>query len=119
MDNSLPPYGWVNTDGKDRVWRMAVLARDGHACQISGAKTKLCVHHIRGRTEHPDDRFVEENGIVLACNLHREFHGRFGVIGFTSKDLLEFATSYGVDLSVRLEGFYATFRAPTNYGRAR
>lgn len=56
-----------------RVWRKAVLERDGYVCQYPGcfSKKNLQVHHIRPFRNNPEARFSLSNGITY-CKKHHE-----------------------------------------------
>lgn len=56
-----------------KVWRNAVLERDGYVCQYPGCSCKkdLQVHHIMPFRKKPEARFSLSNGITY-CKKHHE-----------------------------------------------
>lgn len=79
------------------VWRTAVFARDGFTCQITKLKgCRLAAHHILNFASHPELRFVVENGITLAEDLHVAFHSKYGKKNNTPEQLVEFASGFVV-----------------------
>jgi len=69
----------IRNSSEYRVWRRAVLFRDGHKCTKCGARAKkgkviLHVHHIEGFTDVPDKRFDPANGITLCGICHAKLH---------------------------------------------
>jgi len=63
-----------------RPVRKAVLARDGHKCQICGTKgsrrNKLTMHHIRYKRHK--GKFIVSN-LITYCELcHRAYHKEYG-----------------------------------------
>jgi 5-methylcytosine-specific restriction endonuclease McrA len=68
--------GWGG-QGSTRAWRTlraAVLARDGHTCQIKvdgvcvGRSDPMHVHHTRGKTHGDDPAYLV--AACAPCNLH-------------------------------------------------
>lgn len=58
-----------------KLWRMAVLKRDGFKCKKCHKKlakgSPLQVHHIRKYADYPELRFILSNGITLCWNCHK------------------------------------------------
>lgn len=61
-----------------RLWRKAVLARDGYACQGCGSDEGLEAHHIKPWALFPGDRFDLDNGIALCTECHKVVHREAG-----------------------------------------
>lgn len=57
-----------------RLWRKAVLARDGYACQDCGSDQGLEAHHIKPWADYPGLRFDLDNGIALCTECHKATH---------------------------------------------
>ncbi len=85
-----------------RGWKFQIRQIDNFCCAISGMKDKLCIHHIKSQKIYPEFQFNIKNGITLSQDLHIEFHQKYGYHNATKSQLLEFALSKGVDLSLRL-----------------
>lgn len=74
-----------------RLWREAVLARDGWVCQkCSSCDTELHAHHILNFTEYPEFRYAIDNGITFCENCHKIFHKKYGYENNTKVQLEEF-----------------------------
>lgn len=74
-----------------KLWREAVLKRDGFTCMKTGIKGgKLEVHHINNFADCPELRTSISNGITLSKKIHREFHKKYGIKNNIEKQLLEF-----------------------------
>lgn len=57
-----------------KIWRQAVIDRDGYKCCACGSEEKLHAHHIKPFAEYPDRRFDVRNGITLCDRCHRTIH---------------------------------------------
>lgn len=64
---------WRNTSDY-RKWVASCKDRDGHKCVITGAKTKLQVHHLNHGSYFPDERFDVNNGVTIHRLVHLIFH---------------------------------------------
>lgn len=53
-----------------RLWRKAVLERDGSVCVWCGSITELCVDHIKPFAYYPELRFAIDNGRTLCKSCH-------------------------------------------------
>jgi 5-methylcytosine-specific restriction endonuclease McrA len=60
-----------------KKWRRDSLEKYGKKCMITGEKTRLEVHHIKGRTKYPEEKLNLENSFIMTKKLHSEFHSRF------------------------------------------
>lgn len=59
----------------ESVWRDAVLARDGHQCQLSRRDRcdgRLAAHHVVFKGRDPSRRLSVDNGATL-CRKHHEW----------------------------------------------
>ena len=64
-----------------RVWRAAVLRRDGWTCDISGVvSTNNHAHHLNAYAWFPLQRCNLSNGITLTPHEHQLFHDYMGGI---------------------------------------
>ncbi len=59
-----------------RLWRIAVIRRDGR-CIICGSLKRREAHHIKNGQHHPRDRFDIENGVTLCRSCHVQLHTNF------------------------------------------
>jgi hypothetical protein len=61
-----------------KQWRQAVFARDNYACQWCGKVStgNIQAHHILTWAQHPEARFLVENGITLCVPCHRSTKGK-------------------------------------------
>ena len=61
-------------DGKHKAWRLAVLLRDGYACQacgrVCGKKREAHADHIVPALVRPDLRYEVHNGQCLCHSCH-------------------------------------------------
>jgi hypothetical protein len=58
-----------------KLWKRAVLARDGHRCiMCGGTEPRLHVHHNIHWSECPDVRYDVDNGATLCVDCHQAFH---------------------------------------------
>jgi len=74
-----------------KLWRQAVLSRDGYMCRKCSAHScRIVPHHIRNFNSNPDLRFSIDNGATLCFSHHVEFHARFGRENNTPEQLEEF-----------------------------
>ena len=66
-----------STTRKEKLWREAVLERDGYICQSyfhNKEYNRLDAHHIETREDRPDLIWTIANGITLCVSCHREKH---------------------------------------------
>lgn len=69
-------------DGRVKVWRGIVYARDGYSCQRCGSTTRrLAAHHIAPWKSAPELRFEPGNGIALCQPCHIWVHSPNNVDG--------------------------------------
>ena len=61
-------------DNEVRLWRKAVLSRDGNCCTRCGATKELHAHHIARWADAPHLRIVVDNGVTLCRECHEEEH---------------------------------------------
>jgi len=74
-----------------RKWRKQVFQRDNYICQKTGVRGSILhPHHIKNFADYPELRFVVDNGITLADEVHREFHKIYGRRNNTREQLEEF-----------------------------
>ena len=74
-----------------RLWREAVFTRDNWTCQKTGKKgCVLHPHHIINFSQHPESRFVIDNGVTLCKEAHEEFHKKYGKENNTREQLAEY-----------------------------
>lgn len=61
-----------------KIFRDAVLKRDGNKCKYPGCKTKskLQVHHIKKYASSPELELVVDNGITLCKKHHWQVYGK-------------------------------------------
>lgn len=70
-----PNQYWQSRAG--RAWREAVYQRDNYTCQdcgVEGNGKNLRAHHIRRRSEHPEDELAVWNGVCLCSVCHHIRH---------------------------------------------
>ena len=78
---TVGPYCNVNSkyneNGKKRHpaarWTIKIKKRDG-MCQECGSSEDLQAHHILHKSEHPDLKYKEWNGITLCRKCHENRH---------------------------------------------
>ena len=64
---------------ENRLWRENVFTRDNWTCQKCKKRgRKLNSHHINNFAEHPELRFIINNGISLCEDCHAAFHKKYG-----------------------------------------
>jgi len=75
-----------------KIWREAVLRRDGYRCQIcwAGKRAILNAHHLAAYLSNPELRTEISNGITLCKACHEEFHRRYGQGGNTKDQFVDF-----------------------------
>jgi hypothetical protein len=78
------------TSKENRVWALAVLARDGYSCRRCGCIENLECHHILNFATHENLRFEVDNGVALCKKCHREFHSENGIKNNTREQLEAF-----------------------------
>jgi predicted restriction endonuclease len=59
-----------------RLWRRAVLDRDGHRCRLCGATERLHAHHVVEFHISAALRLDVDNGLTLCLDCHSRVHGR-------------------------------------------
>ena len=61
-------------------WRFDVFAKDGFVCQQCGDSRggNLQAHHVKSFSDHPELRFVVENGITICEKCHEKTHAKVG-----------------------------------------
>ena len=71
---------------KENLVKLEVKKRDGFKCQYDGCgkETKLHVHHILGKAEYPEFRFLMINLITYCVEHHAECHKQQGEINITN-----------------------------------
>lgn len=100
-----PDWKGGTTDYYHPNWediREKIVERDGNKCMVCGnSETRLCVHHIKPRSEFCDggeynyDKACEERNLVTVCNsCHMKFEGKY-----TNSNYKEFAEEASKDLS--------------------
>ena len=58
-----------------KAWRTAVFKRDHYTCKACFEEGKrIHAHHIFGWKDHPELRYVVDNGITLCKKCHHEAH---------------------------------------------
>jgi len=62
---------WKYKQNDLRKWRVQVLKRDDHECQMCGATERLEAHHIRPKALYPDLALQVTNGVALCFVCHR------------------------------------------------
>ncbi len=66
---------------KAREWREAVFERDNHTCQLCGREPggmRICTHHIKPKSTHPELEYDISNGVTLCNSCHATTHFRPG-----------------------------------------
>lgn len=76
-----------------KCWREAVFLRDNWTCKKCKIRG-LCLHphHILNFCQWPDLRFDVDNGITLCKSCHTSFHKKYGKVGNTREQILEYTT---------------------------
>lgn len=59
-------------------------------CDKCSSTGKLTMHHLNSWSSEPDFRFDPDSVGVLCRTCHEEFHKKYGYIGFTPLDFIEF-----------------------------
>lgn len=73
-----------------------VLKRCNHQCVACGAKqdnTRLVVHHLNSYAVFDDLALDPDNGVSLCPTCDGEFHGKYGTIGNTRTQFMEWMGS--------------------------
>jgi len=70
----------LNSQGSDyKRWKLAVLNRDNHACQMCGTRDgKIIAHHLLTISESPETRLEVSNGLSLCTDCHEVIHDNVG-----------------------------------------
>lgn len=79
---------------QSRVWRKAVLERDGGFCRICHATDKLEAHHILPFGTHPERRWEVSNGLTLC----KECHARVRYRELENAEMFQFIASIPVQV---------------------
>ncbi len=65
----------LRNSAKNINWRKSVFERDDYTCQFCGEyEVELHGHHLKPWVDHPEDRFIVENGITLCKKCHVKLH---------------------------------------------
>jgi len=62
---------WKYKQNDLRKWRVKVLKRDDHECQMCGVTERLEAHHIRPKALYPELALQPTNGAALCFVCHR------------------------------------------------
>jgi len=62
---------WKYKQNDLRKWRVQVLKRDDHECQMCGATERLEAHHCYPKSMYPDLALQVTNGVALCFVCHR------------------------------------------------
>lgn len=62
---------WKYKQNDLRKWRVQVLKRDEHECQMCGATERLEAHHIKPKSLYPEHALQVTNGVALCFVCHR------------------------------------------------
>ena len=65
---------WVQGQSEYKDWRNRALERSGNACQITGSKVNIDVHHVYPKADNPEKAFDDDNALVLAEPAHIRIH---------------------------------------------
>lgn len=63
-------------DPSYKKFRLEVLKRDKHTCQMCKSKRKLHVHHLSKWASSPTLRYDRTNGITLCKKCHESITGK-------------------------------------------
>ena len=75
--------------GKHGAWARAVISRDRATCQHCGTtEGALHAHHIKSFAEHPELRWVLENGLTLCASCHWQVRAASNANGVKSGEIL-------------------------------
>jgi len=72
-----PDHVRIRKSSEYRVWRRAVMKRDGGRCVKCKSEKDVQVDHIKSFALHPELRFKQSNGRVL-CKKHHQETPTFG-----------------------------------------
>ncbi|CAH0532188.1 hypothetical protein UAM5_00071 [Ralstonia phage UAM5] len=72
----LVGYAIDRADFRVKLWRDAVLERDGHRCLRCSSTDHLHAHHIVRWVDAPFLRIIVENGMTLCQDCHRDEHAK-------------------------------------------
>lgn len=61
-----------------RMWKRAVLKRDGYKCDYCGTQEHLAAHHLNSWVTDVAGRFNINNGMTLCSEHHKMFHASIG-----------------------------------------
>lgn len=75
-------------------WAKMIKARDNYVCQVCAKfYGTLHSHHLQSYDAHPDERYLEENGITLCVDCHNAFHDVYSRGNNTKEQFEEFLES--------------------------
>ena len=85
--NNSPRWNPEKTDDERTIGRIYteyiefiknVRKRENNICQLSGLKGKICVHHLNGYANFPEERTESSNAVAILERYHKEFHSIYG-----------------------------------------
>ena len=69
-----PKHHAIRATREYAIWRRDVYRRDRWTCQSCGYKGRqIIAHHIESFSDHPEKRFLVENGITFCRSCHATF----------------------------------------------
>lgn len=90
------------------LWRQAVMQVYSKKCCLTGALSNLECHHLNSWDLFPQKRNCIQNGVLIAKEVHKKFHQKYGYGKNTEKQFTEFClTLFSLDwilLKRHLEG---------------
>lgn len=79
-------------------WKKEVRASMGSSCFVCGSKHRVEIHHLEPYRDRKDLRINPINGVPLCQPHHVDFHKDHGVVGFSSKDFLQYCSKLRINL---------------------